>query len=134
MAMYFALRDGRAIYQQVLEHSPLGLLRTARMGETARGVLVASFYGVVAVAVAQGVLCGLGAWIAGLPSPALGGGGTGGCLVIPLVGYGLVWLPAAIVLFSQGSIGYGIFMLIWGGVVISNIDNFVRPWVLTTQV
>ena len=134
MALYFALRDGHAIYKQVLAHSPLGPSRTARIGEAAHGMMVASFYGVVAVASAQGILCGLGAWIAGLPSPALWGFATAVCSVIPLVGSALVWLPAAVVLFAQGSIGYGIFMLVWGGVVISNIDNFVRPWVLTAQV
>ena len=133
MTMYFALRDGHAIYDQMLAHSPLGSGRTARMGEAARSMMVASFYGVISVAAAQGILCGVGAWIAGLPAPALWGLATAVCSVIPLVGSGLVWLPAAVVLFSQGSIGYGIFMLIWGGVMISNIDNVVRPWVLTTR-
>lgn len=134
MALFFSLRNGRTMYGQVLANSPLGSARTDRMGDAARGMMVASFYGVVAVATAQGVLCGLGAWIAGLPSPALWGFATAACSIIPLLGSALVWIPAAIVLFAQGSIGYGIFMLIWGTVVISNVDTLVRPWVLITRV
>lgn len=134
MTLFFALRNGSTFFQQVLSHSPLGTHRTFRMAEAARAMFVASFYGVVAVAAAQGILCGLGAWIAGLPSPPLWGLAGFAASVIPVFGSSLVWLPAAITLFVQGSIGYGIFMLIWGALVISQVDTLVRPWVLMTQV
>jgi len=134
MTLYFALRNGSHVYERMLARSPLGLKRTARIGEAARKMMVASSYGVLAVASAQGILCGLGVWIAGLPAPALWGLATAVCSLIPLLGSALVWVPAAILLFSQGSPGYGVFMLIWGGVLVSNIDSLVRPWVLITQV
>jgi predicted PurR-regulated permease PerM len=134
MTLFFALRNGHAIYQQLLDHSPLGPPRTSRMAEAARAMLVASFYGVVSVAAAQGILCGLGAWIAGLPSPALWGLATSATSVIPVFGSALVWVPASITLLTQGSVGYGIFMLIWGALLISQVDSLVRPWVLIAQV
>jgi predicted PurR-regulated permease PerM len=104
------------------------------MAEAARAMLVASFYGVVSVAAAQGILRGLGAWIAGLPSPALWGLATSATSVIPVFGSALVWVPASITLLTQGSVGYGIFMLIWGALLISQVDSLVRPWVLIAQV
>ena len=133
MALYYSLRNGRTMYEQVIAHSPLGPGRTARLAHAAHNMTVGGFYGVIAVSAAQGILCGMGAWFSGLPSPALWGLATAMCSVIPIAGSGLVWLPAAIVLFAQGSVGYGIFMLLWGGIVISNIDNLVRPWVLMTR-
>ena len=94
---------------------------------------MASFYGVVTVAAAQGLLCGLGAWIAGLPSPALWGVAAAVVSVLPLFGSALVWIPAAAVLFLQGAIGRGVFMLIWGAGLVGTIDNFIRPWVVTAK-
>jgi predicted PurR-regulated permease PerM len=49
--------------------------------------------------------------------------------VVP-VGPPLVWIPAALWLFHQGSTGWGIFMLIWG-VLVSSVDNVVKPWLIS---
>jgi predicted PurR-regulated permease PerM len=132
--LYFALRGGDGAYAWIIERSPLGPQRTRRLGEAAHQMIVASFYGVIAVAATQGVLCGLGAWIAGLPAPALWGLAAAGASVLPLFGTALVWIPGAIVLFYQGSIGWGVFLLIWGAVLVANSDNVVRPLVLMTRV
>jgi predicted PurR-regulated permease PerM len=132
--LYFALRGGGEAYAWVIERSPLGPQRTRRLGDAAHQMIVASFYGVIAVAATQGVLCGLGAWIAGLPAPALWGLAAAGASVLPLFGSALVWIPGAIYLFYQGSIGWGVFLLIWGAVLVANSDNVVRPLVLMTRV
>jgi predicted PurR-regulated permease PerM len=50
--------------------------------------------------------------------------------VIPVIGTGLVWLPAALWLFHQGSNGWGVFMIIWG-LGVGNVDNFVKPWLIS---
>lgn len=39
----------------------------------------------------------------------------------------LIWVPAAIYLFVTGETGWGIFMVIWGVMVIGSVDNFLRP-------
>jgi predicted PurR-regulated permease PerM len=49
--------------------------------------------------------------------------------VVP-VGPPLIWLPAALWLFHQGSTGWGIFMVLWG-VGVSSVDNFVKPWLIS---
>lgn len=132
-ALYVSLRDGPALYEKVLAHSPLGLERTRRLAEAAQSMIVASFYGVIAVAGAQGILTGLACWVAGLPAPALWGLAAAVASVLPLVGSALAWLPAAAVLFYQGSVGWGVFMLAWGAVVVANSDNIVRPLVLMSR-
>ena len=50
--------------------------------------------------------------------------------VVPVVGTALVWLPAAIWLFSQASPGWGIFMIAWG-LGVANIDNVVKPLIIS---
>lgn len=133
VSLYFALKNGRHIYKQAVLASPLGPDRTARLLNVAAEMVEASVYGVLAVAVAQGTLLWIGVWMAGLGSPALWGLAAAVGSVIPMVGSALAWVPAAILLFAQGSIGWGIFMVIWGAGVVGTIDNIIRPWVVSSR-
>jgi len=131
--LYCTFLYGGRLQQSVVTLSPLGLHRTTILLHAVHEMVIASFYGVIAVAGAQGLLCGLGAWIAGLPSPTLWGVAAAALSVLPLFGSALVWLPGAIVLFVQGSIGRGVFMLIWGAGLVGTIDNIIRPMVVMTK-
>jgi predicted PurR-regulated permease PerM len=53
--------------------------------------------------------------------------------ILPLFGSALVWLSAAAMLFVQGSMGRGVFMLLWGAALVGTIDNFLRPLVVMTK-
>jgi predicted PurR-regulated permease PerM len=39
-------------------------------------------------------------------------------------------VPASLWLFTQGETGWGIFMALYGALVISSVDNFIRPWAI----
>jgi predicted PurR-regulated permease PerM len=88
-------------------------------------------YGGLAVAVAQGTLLGLAFWVLGLPSPVFWGMMTALFSFIPLVGTGLVWLPAAIILILVGHPVKGLILLAWGAGVVSTVDNIIRPLVIS---
>jgi predicted PurR-regulated permease PerM len=133
MALYVSLRNGARMYHGVVAWSPLSIRHTETLLDSARQMVIASIWGVIAVAIAQGALCALGVWIAGLPLPLLWGLATAVVSVLPILGSTLVWLPAAAVLFAQGSIGWGIFMLVWGARLVGFIDNLVRPLVLSAK-
>jgi predicted PurR-regulated permease PerM len=93
---------------------------------TVRGVV----YGILGTALVQAVLAGIGLLIAGVPGPALLALLTFFFSVVPVVGTGLVWIPAALWLFNQGSTGWGIFMIVWG-LGVANVDNVVKPWLIS---
>jgi predicted PurR-regulated permease PerM len=95
-------------------------------GKTVRGVV----YGILGTALAQAVVAGIGFVIAGVPAAALLSLLTFFSSVVPVVGTALVWLPAAIWLFHLGSTGWGIFMLVWG-IGVANLDNIVKPWLIS---
>ncbi len=92
-------------------------------GATVRGVV----YGILGTAVVQGILSTFGLWLAGVPRPALLGVIGGGLSVLP-VGAPLVWIPAGLWLLSSGKTFWGVFLLLWGGVVISGADTLIRPY------
>lgn len=95
-------------------------------GGTVRGVI----YGIIGTAIAQAIVAGVGFWIAGVPGAVLLSVLTFFFAVIPF-GPPMIWLPAALWLFAQGETGLGIFMLIWGALGISSVDNILRPYLIS---
>ena len=95
-------------------------------GKTIRGVV----YGILGTSLCQAVLAGIGFAVAGVPGPALLALLTFFASVIPVLGTTLVWLPAALWLFHQGANGWGIFMIIWG-LGVGNVDNVIKPWLIS---
>jgi predicted PurR-regulated permease PerM len=101
-----------------------------RLVQLTANVTTGVVYGLLGTAVAQGGLTALGLWISGVPQPVLLGVAAGVISILP-VGAPVVWLPAAIWLFSQGSTGWGIFLLVYGAFGISSVDNVIRPWLIS---
>jgi predicted PurR-regulated permease PerM len=92
---------------------------TATVRGTLKGDLVIAFV--------QGILGGLIFWVLGLGTPILWGAVMAVLSVLPVVGTGLVWAPAAIYLLLTGSIWQGIVLLAYGALVISTIEYVLRP-------
>jgi predicted PurR-regulated permease PerM len=91
-----------------------------------RSTVKSVFNGILGTCAVQAVLAMIGFWIAGVPRVLLLGMGTFFLSVIP-GGPTLLWLPAALWLNSTRGTGWGIFMAIWGLVIVGGSDNFVRP-------
>lgn len=128
---FFFYRDGEAVVEMITAglHKVAGddtqhLLHV--VGSTVKGVV----YGILCTALAQGVLAGIGFKIAGLHSSLLLGALTFVFSFIPF-GPPLVWIPVAIWLFVAGHPGAGVFMLLWGMLVVSGVDNFIKPYVIS---
>jgi predicted PurR-regulated permease PerM len=95
-------------------------------GETVHGVI----YGVLGTAMAQGVLAAIGFAIAGVPSSVLLGLITFFLSVVP-VGPPLVWGGVAFWLFQQNETGWAIFVFIWGFLLVSTVDNIIKPFIIS---
>jgi predicted PurR-regulated permease PerM len=87
--------------------------------------------GIGLTAVVQGTLLGIGFWIAGLASPLVFG--VLGILfaLVPFIGTTVLWVPGALWLLSQGEPGHAIFLAAWGLLVVSAVDNFLRPLLIS---
>jgi predicted PurR-regulated permease PerM len=95
--------------------------------ETIKRVLAAVMYGIVLTCLVQGTLGGLGFWVAGLSSPILFGALMTICAMIPLIGTALIWLPGSLYLLLNGQTMPAVLLIVWCVVVVSSIDNFIRP-------
>jgi predicted PurR-regulated permease PerM len=127
---FFLFRDGltaanrlTAAIERIGGKRGMHLLTVA--GNTVRSVV----NGILGTALAQAVIAGVGFTIAGVPGPGVLALFTFFLSPLP-VGPPLVWIPASVWLFYQGSIGWGIFMLIWG-IGVSSVDNVIKPWLIS---
>jgi len=127
---FFLYRDGESIavristlVERIAGERGRHLLTVA--GGTVRGVV----YGILGTALVQAIMAGIGYFIAGVPGAAMLALLTFFLSVVP-IGPPLIWVPAALWLFHEGSTGWGVFMLIWG-LGVSSIDNVVKPWLIS---
>lgn len=86
--------------------------------------------GVIGTAAAQAAVALFGFLVAGVPGALLLAALTFMLSLIPM-GPPLVWAPAVAWLFWQGEVGMGVFLLLWGFLVISSVDNFLKPYLIS---
>lgn len=127
LSLYYFYVDGESWLLRLRELLPLPQRHSTAFFREFRDVANAVFYGNFVTAMAQGVLGGIAFVIVGIPGAVVYGSLIALAGVLPLVGAVLVWGPAAIYLFSQGRIGAGVFMLLWGVFVVGTVDNILRP-------
>ena len=84
----------------------------------------------VLIAVVQGVVAGLGLLVLGVPNPVFWTIVMVFLAVLPIIGSFLVWGPAALYLFSVGQPLAGGVLLVYGAIVVSFSDDFLRPVVI----
>lgn len=128
---FFLLRDSvtlsdrlRVAVERLAGERGRRLIQVA--GATVRGVI----YGILGTAVAQALVAWAGFWFAGVPGAVLLSVLTFFFAVVPF-GPPLIWLPAAFWLFANDKPGMGVFMLLWGGLAISTVDNILRPFLIS---
>ena len=128
---FFLYRDGNALLgviavtmRKVMGEGAESIQLT--VSQTVRGVM----YGLLGTALAQALVAAIGFFIAGVPAVPLLSVLVFLTSLIPF-GPPLVWGSAALWLFAHGQTGWSIFMAIWGAVLISGVDNVVRPMLIS---
>ena len=106
-------------------HIPATMLR--RFVLAIRRALQGVMLGIVLVAIAQGVLCGIGFAVAGIKQPAFWGLLATVVAPIPFVGTALVWGPLCLSLWFSGATMPAVGLALWGTLAVTSVDNILRP-------
>ena len=131
IGVYFFLVDGRSMVQTILKLSPLKADYEKMLIDEFVSISRAVVLATILSALAQGILAGLGFWIAGMESVLLLTFAATLFAMVPFVGAAVVWFPAAIwLMMFADKTGYGVFLIIWGVGPVSLSDNIVKPLVL----
>jgi predicted PurR-regulated permease PerM len=124
---FFLLRDGRELRRILNDAIPLKEADKQHLATKFATVVRATIKGNVVIAVVQGTLGGLAFWVLGIQSALLWAVVMALLSLLPAVGAGLVWVPAAIYLLVTGAVWQGIVLIAYGVLVIGLVDNVLRP-------
>jgi len=127
---YFLYTEGPRLGQWLRGLVPLPREDLDRIVDTLRTTTAAAVLGGVVVALVQGALGGFGYAIVGLSAPILWGLVTAVFSILPVGGAALVYGPMVLYLFAVDERGHAWVLLVWGLVLVSGIDNILRPWLL----
>jgi predicted PurR-regulated permease PerM len=126
-ALFFFVRDGDKFLRTAMRISPLGMGREhllyGRFLTTARSTLKVTLI----IGGIQGVLGGIVFLITGIEGALIWGLLMILMAIVPVVGCSIIWAPAGILMLISGHIWEGILILAFGSLVISTVDNVLRP-------
>jgi predicted PurR-regulated permease PerM len=125
--LFFFLRDGSQLVAMLIRVLPLGDVRERELLVKFADVSLATIKGTLVVGVVQGAIGAILFWAVGIPAPVFWGSLMVVFSVLPAVGPGLIWLPAAVILLGMGQIVKGIVLIAVGVLVIGLVDNVLRP-------
>src|SRR5690606_37034388 len=126
-ALYFFLTDGPSILSRILYFTPLKAEEEGALIDRFVSVTRATIKGSILVGLIQGALAGAAFFVLGLPGAAFWSTIMAVLSVIPVLGSGIVWAPAAVILMSTGRVVAGLGLAAWGLLLVSTVDNFLRP-------
>ncbi len=131
--LFFFLRDGAVMAHACARFVPLSSDYKQQLVEQLAAVTRAVVFGTAVTAAVQGTMLGIGFAIAGLPAPIVFGVIGAVLSVVPFGGTAFVWVPGVLVLFLRDDISHALFLTAWGVLVVSTIDNFIKPAFISGQ-
>ena len=131
--LFFAFRDGAACVAYLEESLPMDVRDRRALFQRLQLTLAAVVQGMATTALLQALLIGLAYWVLAIPFALLLAVVSFGLAFLPVGGSALLWFPITIALYVGGEYLRATVLLVWGTLVVSSIDNFVKPLVIGGQ-
>ena len=128
--LFFLLRDGTGLSRKIKRAIPLRAAQRDALLEKFTVVAQAIIRGSLLIAALQGALGGLIFWVLGIHAPILWAVLMAFLSLLPAIGSSIVWFPVAVYLLLSGSIWEGLVLMLFGALVISLVDNLLRPFLI----
>ncbi|PQJ96233.1 AI-2E family transporter [Chromatium okenii] len=126
-SMYFLQMDGIRLIEKFLYYLPLKTAEERMMLDKFTSVTRATLKGSLLIGLLQGALAGIAFAVAGIPNAVFWGSLMAILAAIPNIGAALVWIPAVVILLTQGKIAIGIGLALFCGLIVGSLDNVLRP-------
>ncbi len=127
---FFMFLEGDTFIAELTKLSPLDETHNQEILRVTETTIKATLWGTLIVALVQGVLGGTGFWLFKVPEPIFWGTMMTVASILPVVGPGIIWVPGVIYLYFRGESGLAAALLLWGALLISLVDNVLRPFLI----
>lgn len=124
--LYFMLIGGKKMESYIADILPFNRRNKRDVLHEFNMVVKSNAIGVPLLAIIQGAIAMLGYVIFGAPAPVLWGIVSCFATIIPVIGTSIVWLPLALYMGTEGHWGLAIGLVLYGVLVVSNVDNVIR--------
>jgi predicted PurR-regulated permease PerM len=131
--MFYGFREGQSFISYLKRQLPLESSLKDSLFDELRTITQAVLYGQVLTAVIQGGLGGLALLVFGVQNALFWGAIMIITAFLPLLGTPVIWVPAGVGLILDGEVTRGILLLVFGATVDMNIDNFLRPRLVSSR-
>ena len=124
--LFYMLINYGTLEQTLEDYLPLDKVNTTRLASELKYMTYANAVGVPLIAIVQTGTLILGFWLFGLSDPVFWGVVAGVCSFLPVFGTTLVWVPAGIFMMASGHLWQGIFIILWGALIIGVLEQILR--------
>ncbi len=131
---FFFLKDGDHFVRKIIEFLPFAEADKVTIRNQIKNIIYTTFYGGILIAILQGTLLGITFHFLEMPSATLWGFATAIASFIPVLGAFTIWGPASLYLLLNGYIIKGLILALVGGLIISLIDNILKPIIIKGRV
>lgn len=127
---FYCLTNGRELAHSIIDSMPLDREGREQFMHTSAAVTRSVLKSIGIIGAIQGLLSGFAFWVVGIPGATFWGVVMGFLSVIPFVGPIIVWLPVAAYLGLSGDYWSTAFLAGWFWLVVSSVDNVLRPFLV----
>ncbi len=127
--LYFMFVEQEEFEEGLLRYAPFKGQTALRFARALKNTTYSNILGQGLIAVVQGSLVGIGFWIFGIQDVLFWGTIAVFASFLPTIGSSIILVPAAIIQLVDGNNIAGWGLLIWGIVVIINVDNIIRSMI-----
>ncbi len=131
--VFFFLKDGPGFLLKARDYMPFSESHKDRLATQVKEMIISTVYGGAAVAAIQGALGGFAFYVVGIKSPVMWGVAMAVMSFIPLLGTLTIWGPGSVYLLLNGNYAEGIGLFLFGALVISTVDNILRPLIIGSR-
>lgn len=126
--LYFMLINGRQMETNLYVWMPVKEENVKIIKKDMNSMVISNAVGIPVIALMQGIVGLIGYWIIGVDQPVFWFVVTAITALLPVVGAALAYVPLSLLLFASGETYKGVFVLLYGFIIIGLVDNVFRFW------
>ncbi len=127
--LFFMLKSYETFEATLLKYLPFDHSQSLKFGIELKNITFSNIIGQGLIGLCQGLIVGIGFLIFSIPDPLFWGVVSVFVCFLPVVGAPIIFVPAAIIELSTGHTFSGVGIVIWGGVLVTLVDNFLRQYI-----
>lgn len=128
--LFFMLLNAEKLERILYRYIPLKIENKQLIARETKNIVTSYAIGIPILAIAQGICAYIGYSIFNIKDPMLWGFITCVSSVIPFVGSGLIWIPLVVYIYAGGNASGAIGLAVYCVVVVLNVDNILRLFLL----